>query len=469
MIKKIVKNTLVLVISAIITRLMGAVFAIFIIRYLGDINFGKYSYVLALSGILILITDFGLNTLVIREIARNKERLKQYINNIITLKILLSMPYFLVLILLFFFTEQRDTRILLIIIGVYTIILSFDEFFKSVFRAYEKMEYEALTRTIEKVLWVVLVLVAINYNLGLIGIALAITLSILIGFLISSFIVIKKFTKFSLVFDPKFLIYLLKESWPFLLTSIFVLIYFKIDTVMLSFMKNDAVVGWYNAAYKIIDALIIIPSIFMTAMYPVFSRYKNKEKLKKIYLQSFRYLLLLALPITIGIFLLADKIILFLFTYNFFNSIAALKILIFASFLSFINYPIITILNSINKQKMGTLFTGIAALINIILNVLLIPTLSYVGAAFATVISELTFFVLSSLYLSKNGFSLPKNILFKPLIITLLISFLIYYFRFMNLFLLITIIATIYFVLVYLIEFTDYDKKLIKKIIKNER
>ena len=263
---------------------------------------------------------------------------------------------------------------------------------------------------------------------------------------------------------------ILKESFPFWFTTIFMSIYFKIDTVMLTFMKDYAATGWYNASYKIIDTLSFLPFVVITAIFPAMSKFhkNNKMLLKILYEKSFYYLTLLALPLGLGATLLADRIILFVYKQSFINSVIVLQILVWALVLIFMNYIMGYLLNSVEKQKLFTLATGLCAVLNVVLNFILIPLYSFIGASIATVITELFNFSMLYYFTSKNGYKINiLKMLLKPATVTALMGIFVVYFMRLHLLLLIPLSILFYFSILFLIGgIKEDDKKLLLSFVK---
>jgi O-antigen/teichoic acid export membrane protein len=472
-IKKVAKNGAWLVASQVVLKLITAFVLVFLIRYLGDEAFGQYSFAIAFVGFFALITDFGFNSLIVRDIAKNKSYVQKYFSNVMTLKIFMSIiSIILITIVTLFINKTEIVKILIFLFTIELIMVSFSNTIRSFFQAFELMEYIAISKIIEKLIWAVLVMFFISKKMGLAYFVLALIISVIVGFLILIYAYKKKIDKISLRLDKDICKMILIESLPFALTSIFVLILFKLDTVMLSFMKTDVEVGLYAAAYKIVEVIEIIPNILTSVVYPVFSRlHQNKEKLDRALHLVFRFLFAIIMPISISILVLSDKIIVFLYTTSFFDSSFALKILIFASLFSFINYPLMTLLNSINKQRIGTINTAVAAVINIILNILLIPSMGMIGAAIATVIAEVILFILSIYFMNRYNHKIPLlKIMLVPFISSLIMGFVIFKLIFLNLFVLIFLSAVIYLSLILLFRYvTKKDISLVRDILEKKR
>jgi O-antigen/teichoic acid export membrane protein len=240
--------------------------------------------------------------------------------------------------------------------------------------------------------------------------------------------------------------------------------------VMLSIMSGDTAVGWYAASYRFIDALILIPSVFMSVMYPVFSKFyvNSKDFLEFTFKKSFKFLTIIAIPIGIGVTILADKIILFIYDDRYIPSVIALQILIWASVLSFINYTPATYLSTTDKQRSLMIFTFLGAVLNTILNFSLIPMFSYKGAAIATVFTELFVGLLMVYYISKaqNLSFLFFDVIPKSLIAGVFMAIFLLIFQSYSLVPLILFAIVVYFTVFYIANgFEKEDVNLFNEVI----
>jgi len=469
--KTIFKNSTILFVATVFIKLLSFPVTILLIRYLGNIGYGQYAFAVAFVGMFSLISDFGFNYVIVREVAKDKTSAKKYLDNVISIKIILSLLMLILLGICSFFIQKPEiVKILIYMLGIELILTGFSAALRSFFQAYEIMWYDAVTKIIEKIVWVVLILLVIYNKLTLVHIGLALIISALIGCIITNMFIYKKISRFHWKFDKQLWKQIIIESAPFALTNVFVFIYFRIDSIMLSFMVGDAAVGLYSAAYKIIDALVLIPGILMTVMYPVFSRYYNENKtlLKSSFEKFMHYVIILIVPVVAGIYILADKIILLLYGSEFQGSIIALKILIFASLFSYLNGAMITLLNAIGKQKIGTLNTGVSAFVNVVLNIILIPLMSYSGAAIATVAAEASFFIMTVYFLRKYDYDLNYvNFIIKPLISTILMILSILLLKQNSIFLQILVGGIVYCISMILLRgITKEDLNLFKKMVK---
>lgn len=470
-IKKIVKNTSALFFAQFITSILGIILSIYIARIVGDINFGKYSFAVAFTSFFAILADLGYHTLLIREVSKDRNQASRYLGNIIVIRIILSIVFFIFIVIsINLLGYPEDSKTIVYLIGSSAILTAFAKIFNMIFRSFEKMEYDAFLNTIIMIIKVILSIIVLYLGYGLIEVGFVFLfvsiLDVILGFLICNF----KFVKPKIIIDFSFWKSSIKIALPICITSIFGIIYIKIDSVMLSIMIGDAVVGWYNASYNLTLGLTPIPDLFMNALLPIMALYSvsKKDTLKILYEKSFKYLFIVGLPIAVGTTILAHKIILLFYGSEYANSIIALQILAWDVILVFLYRCLYYVLISLDKQNSIMAIAGICAMINISLNLILIPSYSYVGAGIATIITEIILLVFFFYVSSKNLYLLPLHkIVIKPIIACVAMGILIYFIYNINFILIVIISVLVYFTILFLLkEITPQEIKMLKSIIK---
>ena len=470
-VQRIAKNVGVLGISQVITSTLGFILLIYAARYLGEVGFGKYSFALSFTALFVIFADLGISNLIIREIARNKELTNEYLTNVSLIKLLLSFLAFGFIVLTINLADYpQDTTYAVYFFGVYTILTSFALTFRSIFYAYERMEYTAVVMLIEQIILVSLVLFVLFSGYGLIELAYVYVFAGIVDVVLSFSIVLIKIAKPKPTINFSLWKPLIIGSIPFGLNALFGVLFFKIDTVMLSVFKTDAAVGIYNAAYAPLLALGIIPGVFTSTLYPVMSRYfiSSKDSLKTFVVLSSKYMVIIGFPIAIGCFILADRFISLFYLDQYSESIIVFQILALFIPLRFVSSITGTLLTSINRQSIRTVSVGISALFNIVLNAAMIPYFSYIGASIATVLSEVLLYFVFIYFINKHykKLELHKHFI-KPLVASLLMGGFVFYFKDINLFLLITLAGLMYFAILLLLRtFTQEDKDIFKQVVK---
>ncbi len=465
-IQKIAKNTGALFTGRVTGHVLSFLCMMYIARYLGPSNFGILTFALAFTGIFSVITDFGLQPLIVREIARDKSLASKYLANISGMKIILvPVTFGLIALTINLLGYPIQTIKVVYLIGLSVVFSAFTTMFYSIFQSYERMEYQSLGMILRGILMLFGVIFCANYDFSIAGFA---TLYFLVSIvvLVYSFIILRM--KFSFLFlawfsqkievDWSFWKSTIKAALPFGLAITFVMIFYWIDSVMLSLMKGDTVVGWYNAAYRMVLILLFIPNSFIAAIYPVMSKFyvTSQDSLRLSFEKSFKYLAIIGIPIGVGTTLLAKRFILLIFGTEYMNSILPLQILIWSSVFIFMSQPIGNLFNCLNRQSIVTKTTGICVAANVTLNLILIPKYSLIGASIATVLTELISLILLLIWSIKIGYSVLKkelsSILIKALISSTIMGVLILYLDNLKLSIIVPLAALLYLATLWMIR-----------------
>jgi len=469
-IRRLAKNTGMLFVAQIITYVLGFLYLMYTARYLGPDAYGILSFALAFTLIFGIISDLGLSQFIVREISRNKSLASKYLGNAIVLKIIASMITFsLVVIITNFLDYPKNTIIIVYLIALYVLINSFSQIFSAIFQSYEKMEYLALGTVLNGFLLLSLALIGIKYGMNVTYFASVYLIVSVLIFSYNLIICMSKFVIPKLELNLNFWKKLLSESLFFVMAAVFTELYFNIDSVMLSFMVGNEAVGFYNAAYKLIFILMFIPSVVIISMFPVMSKHYEYARtlLKEEYEKLFRYLFILALFLFIFGFLFSDKIILIIYGNEFVPSVIALQILICVIPIIFMTYLFGNLLGAINKQRLVAIITGICAIVNIVLNIILIPKFSFYGASVATVLTEMVVFIFMFIYISRFFHKIPlKDNIIKPLLFALILAIIVSFTLHINWIIAIVIGLILSIPLLYLLNIIGKDDlELIKRIV----
>lgn len=432
-VRTLAKNTTVLLVANIIGYLLGLFTTLYTARYLGVEGFGILSLALSLTGIFGVFTDLGLTTLTTREVSRDNSLANKYIGNTAVIKIIYAFLTFgLISLVVYIIGYPQEVKTIVYLITLSVILAAFTGIFNSIFQAFQKMEYMSLNIILTAILMISGILIVIHFGLGIIALASVYVISNAIVLFITLIIYSWKFFIPKIGVDLKFWKPTIKEASFFGVSNILVVIYFYIDSLMLSVMVGYSAVGIYNASYKLIFVLLFIPGIFVTSIFPIMSQHfeSSKNLLKLEYEKSVKYLFATAVFIFIYGFIFSDKIILIIYGTAYIPSIAALQTLIFVIPIIFITNLFGNLIGAINRQRILIIITGISALFNVVLNLILIPKFSYIGASIATVVTEGLVFILMISYISKYFLRISINENISKTIIPGILTFaLIYYLK----------------------------------------
>jgi O-antigen/teichoic acid export membrane protein len=387
--KKVFVDTIYQVAGKVIISFLGFITTAFLTRYLGVTQFGEYNLITTIAGFITLFADFGLATYVIREIASEREN-KDFIKHIFSLRFYIALLSLLIVCVALLFLPYSST----VKLGIFISSVSgFLLLLSSVFWAFHqgKLNFKKVVaiQIIAGVTGFILTLIFIFFKFSLLWIISINLFSNAAGLLLS----LGDFRKSSLLTNNisayKKILY---EVWPFGVGLILSIAYFKIDTIMLSFYFNPSLhpdVAYYSIAYKIFEVLLVFAGYFTSTLFPIFSQPREKNEFKKIYEKYFLFTLLLALGGGIGMFLFAPLLIQILGGNSYLSAVPSVQILslsLFASILSgfFLNIAIVG-----NKQLFLIKFAILAMILNIALNLFIMPKYSFVGASITTVLTQL--------------------------------------------------------------------------------
>ncbi len=424
----ILENASFLFISHIIGRLLAFILTIVLPRYLkgGFDDLGKYFFAFWFTNLFSSITEFGLHTPFIREVAFDKAKTTLMVSNAFVIRVILCIITFLFYTVIANWQYSGDIVKLIYIIGLSEIINAIAQLFRCLFRAYENMLYEALGVIIERIVVFFVGISVVILGYGIVAFSLIVLVASVANLVFTSTIMVLKFSKIDLkLVNLQFIIGLLRKSLPFALGGMLYMAYFRVDGILLKNLlgeSGDLAMGWYGTGYSFINALtMIIPGAFMGAVFPVMSR--ANESLSKLYTKSIKLMLILGFPIAIGVTFIADQIVLILyplskFSYADQNALSMiLKVLIWAGLLLFLNTVIITLYRATDSRKVFLITTAISLFANVLSNVILIPRYSYLGTSVSMIISESLYTILGATYIQMsickiNEFKfLPKMIL----------------------------------------------------------
>lgn len=475
-VQRIARNTTLLLLSNVATFVLGFFFTMYVARHMGAAGFGVLSFALAFTAIFGVLTDIGLPTLMIREIARDKTLAQKYLGNIAVLKIFLSIITFgLIALTINLLHYPAETIRVVYLIGLSVIAGAFGQMFYAVFRAHERMEFEALGGALGGALLLGGALYAISHDFSIAGFALVYFAAsiIMLGycFVVSAW----KFPLPRIEVDLGFWKETLKLAWPFGITFIFLAIGLWITPVMLSVMKGDQAVGWYNAAYRLILIISSVPGAYFGAVFPIMSRFHitSKDFMKFTHERSLKYMLILGVPIAVGTTILASKIILLIFSYEYVSSIIVLQILVWTTVFSFVGGVFANLFQCTNKQIVSTRIVVIGAILNVILNIALIPKYSYTGASIAFAAPGFVGLALGFFWASRIGYGIPvKNLAttaLRVLIASAVMGLPVYYFKNFYILALVPLAALLYFIVIYIIGGIDKEDRLLLRQIISKR
>lgn len=468
--QNIVKNTFVLLIAQLVNIILSMIYTLYAARYLGVESFGILNFGISITNILAVFMNLGLNTLMTREISRDKSIGDIYFGNSIIMRMILILVSFAMTVIIILLSGFSNEMIIVIIImAISTIFLAFSQIFYAIFQAFEKMEYQAISLVLNSVIILIGILLSINKGMGLNDFALVYLIANIITAIFGLIVTIDKISKPKISIDIVFWKSTIIEVIPFSIILITGIVYSTFDSIMLMLFKGSGALGVYSAAYKLVALLVIIPNIVNIAIFPVLSRYyiHSPMALEALVHKYMKMMLILGIPIGFGVTLLASRIISLLYGEGYAQSIIVLQILIWAIIFTYAGAAYTQLYAATNKQNILTKLNIFSMVLNIVLNIILISILSYTGAGISRMITEM--FMVSSLLIItyKMGyFTRIPNIfrdLIKIIISSLIMTTFMLFMMNINLLILIVLAMAIYFTALLMMGGIDKDNILLFK------
>jgi O-antigen/teichoic acid export membrane protein len=396
-VKRVAKNSLVPMGLQLLNRLIDFAFAMLMLRILAPELAGRYGFAVVFIGYFDILVRFGLGTLLTREVAKDRAHENRYFGTVTILRGLLwltSLPLMAIVILLYAFWGEMTPDIIAAIafFAVGLIFSNLADSFSAVFYAYEKMEYPAAISTVTALTRVSLGVLVLLLGWGFVGLAAISVIANVISAIILGILMVRHCFRPHLTWDVETGRWMLSTSLPLMINHLLSSIFFRIDMLLLKPIQGDSAAGYYSAAYKYVEGLGIIPAYFTQAIFPLMSRYADgaRDSLMRAYLLSLRLLLMIAIPIAVGTFFIADGLILVLGGADYLpDSQIALQLVIWFLPIGFVNSVTQYVLIAIDQQRFLTRAFVIGVTFNLVANLILIPIFSYQGAAVVTVFSEL--------------------------------------------------------------------------------
>ena len=413
--QRIFKNTLSLSVGKILSDLATFLFLIYFARVFGTSFFGQYAFAMSLGGFLSILVGLGLNTLVIREISKNKSQDAKYMGNmLVTQSVLAIISWSLIAFFVLLSDFDESTKLITLIIGAYQILYKLTQLIHSQFKAHEDMEYSAFLEIYHKVFILLFGLLTIILWRDPVITLLIYPISALSMLLISIKISFRKYGRPDFKVNFPFIKGLLNKAFPFLLMLILGQFYDRLGVILLTAIQGDEATGIYAATDRLIVTIATGLAMFGSALFPIMSRFANEapQKLIVTYERSIRIILVTVLPAVTFLYLLSNQIILLLYGETYTESADVMAIMSWSILPSGLNVILMSILVATNQQnKIVRIELGII-LGFIIACIVLIPQFSFIGLAYAKLATSLALCVAFSWHLSKTLHYSPvvKNI-----------------------------------------------------------
>jgi len=388
--KRYFANTSWRLIGNVVRGVIMLVIGVYVVRYLGPNRFGLLSYATSFVALFSAVSTLGLDSIVIRELVKDEAGRNELLGTAFFLK--LTGSFFLLAVLyvaIHFTSDDSFTNLLIFIIALSVVFQSFNviDFY---LQAKVLSKYVVYAKTVSLVIWAIVTLFLILVHASLLYFALV---SLIESIVLAMGLVIVYFKQKLDIFHWRASIRqalaLLKDSWPLMLSGVCILIYMRIDQVMIKQMLGTGAVGQYAAAVKLSEAWNFIPMIICSSLFPSILNAKTqseevyRSRLQKLYALMGWMAIAIALPMTF----LSGWLVNLLYGGQYNQAASVLIIQTWTGIFTFLGVASSSWLVAENYTKISFFRTFTGMIVNVMLNIILIPRYGINGAAFATLIS----------------------------------------------------------------------------------
>ncbi|MEA1909980.1 MAG: flippase [Patescibacteria group bacterium] len=421
--QKVAFNTIIQFLGKAITVATSLVIIAYLTRYLGAAGYGDYATIFAYLGVFGVVMDMGLLVATVRELTAEPEKEQNLLKNVFGLKLVSGVIILLFALLISNFLPYGQIIKQGILYGTLTqLAMSINQVPVSFLQAKLVLYKSTIADVVGRVTLLGLIWWLIINQAGILQIVLATAAAGFIVFAINALMLPQKswlIPGFDINIWKKILI----KAVPLGIVTTLGVIFFKFDVLILAGYFDSAVVGIYQAPYKILEVFLFVPSVFMGIVLPLLTLawVRSKEDVVKILQKSVNFLAILSFPIMLGLIALGTPIMLFVAGQEFALSGPVLQGLSLLLVLSFVNAAFIyTVIAADSQQKLIKPYL-LATIFNIGANFIFIPVYSYWAAIIITILTEVIVFIAAWRLVSKDlGLSVNWSVSSKAMVNSLI-------------------------------------------------
>jgi O-antigen/teichoic acid export membrane protein len=408
--QRVAKNSVAPLVLQLFNKTIDTAFMMLALRILSPQGAGQYYFVVTIVTYTDVFINFGLNIYLQREIAKARAESNRYLGSAILLRLglcLLAAP----LLALFVVLWPLLTRVFVSLgwaatyqslapnqiwaLALFTaglIPTNIAAALTALFQANERMEHPAAITVVSTIIKAGLGTAVLLAGWGIVGLGGVSIVTNLVTVAILLVLTVRLFFRPRFVFDRSLQREMARESWPLMINNLLSMAFFKADVLLIEAMRGAAVLGRYSVAYKLIDAINIIPSSFTFALFPLMSRFadSSKEAMHRAYTLAVRLLVIVALPLALALTTLAYPLAYVIGGSGYMpDSAIAVQLMIWSIPLGFVNSVTHYLLIALGRQRPLTVTFVVGLAFSIVANVVAIPIWGYRASAVIHILSEL--------------------------------------------------------------------------------
>ncbi len=378
---RVFKNYSFLASSYAASRLLTFLSLVYIARRVGVQSFGQVSFAYAIFMYSTLLTHLGLTTFGTREVARDPGRIQHQVSRILSLRMALTLLSFLAL-LVFTYLVRLDPQLKVLIVLFGLSLFPTAALMDWPFKGVERMNVVGIIEIVRAVPYLALVVFWVKTPVHVLRVPVFFLFSTVLAAALGLALFLRDYGSLQPQVEFDFWKRAMRESLPLGFGFLLLQIYYLTDTVVLGFLRGDAFVGWYSAAYRIVSFILVAGGLFFESTFPVISRYYQdaRERLPRLLNSSFQMTALLVIPMAAGGTFLARPMLTSLYGTQYGAAAVAFQFLIWAVAIELMGMNWGYALMACDQAKEYMKAVGLGAVLSVVLNLVLIPKFGLMGA-----------------------------------------------------------------------------------------
>lgn len=405
-IQRLFSNTVMAFVGSALMKVSTSVLFILIGRMLGPSDAGVFTLGVTYYAIIVALSTFGLHELLVREVTPRRDESGRYLINYLLIRLVVSALLYAALLLFLEldlpYSEESKTVVRIMALGIFPEAIF--SLCQALFAAHEMLFVSTIGAFINS---------AVTLGLGswllinqgeVTSVAWFMPVANTAGLIVFPFALVWLFRRVpqsaTLGVNWTFMRLQMGFTPGFILLGLFATLNFQADTFIISMLLPESDLGYFGAAQTLVAGFLLIPAAIRVALYPLMALYKqqDEDRLNQVYRKSGQYLLMLGLPMAVGVTLLAEPIIVFVYGTEFLPAVPVLQLMIWAVVVVVLTVPVARMMLVYDQQSAAGWMRGIGMVASVALNLLLIPVFGIVGAGLARVLASLLYFFIIYLF-----------------------------------------------------------------------
>lgn len=390
----------------IVAKLASVVFFVAVARVLGEEGFGDFMFAVSFTAVLFVVSGFGTDELMAREVSRERGRVHAYLSNVVAVKAAVSVLVFGVAYLVMVIGNYpSDVRAAVFLVGLGACLENLGRSWAAVFQAWERMEFISLVLIIQRILTAVGGAIALAAGGGLVEVSAVYAGATLVGFLVGVLLLRRFIIHPNWKIDTSRWLPIIKAGVPIGLLSLLFSVLLRLDQTLISYLSggDNREVGFYAAAFRLVEATLFVSWSFGEAMLPWLARGEGMggRTMADGYEIGQKALAAVLMPVAVIFVLLADPIVDLVYGPDYAEAVPSLQLL--GAMTLFFGINGFAAMALIARDRPGLFTRSLVAMIvlNVALNISLIPSMGATGAALAALISGVALAALGQVFVSR--------------------------------------------------------------------